>query len=278
MKKNISLIIPFLIAYAASAQQYEIIFFFEPLSKVRPSVAPDPQDGSGPMRPMPSRVVTPSSETSETAINREVSSPVRDADANSRHAHSAPASSLVSSPLSVPLSAPLAAHRGVLVEYAGYWTASDHTGKVSLLREQSEPVLYIIVANQVKAVIYHGQTVDYFIFNDKKASVYKAELQKDSQKEQFFWDIQKATLPNKRIPPNSILIFNDPSFIDIEEGKFLTIPGPNWILPPIHVRANIFSTKQILSTLDMLNINPYFRRINQEYQESKDRYASILER
>jgi len=169
------------------------------------------------------------------------------------------------------------AHKGVLVEYAGYWTASDQDGKISLLREQTDPQMYIVVSNKVKPVIRHGQTVDYFVYDKNNAAVYTLVLTKDAQ-DRYFWTIKKASLPNNRIPPTAILIFNEPSFIDIPEGTFETNAGPNWILPTMHVQANSIAQAQIISTLDMLNVNPYFRRISKLYQESKDRYASLIRR
>lgn len=169
------------------------------------------------------------------------------------------------------------AHKGVLVEYAGYWTASDQDGKISLLREQTDPEMYIIVSNKVKPVINHGQTVDYFVYDKNKAAIYTIALSKDAQGNSF-WTIKKASLPNNRIPPSAILIFNEPSFIEIPEGTFATHEGPNWILPTMHIEANSISQAQIISTLDMLNVNPYFRRISKLYQESKDRYASLIKR
>lgn len=163
---------------------------------------------------------------------------------------------------------------GVYASCAGYITASDYNGQITLPRGKLGEKVTILITPTVIPVPLRQQTIQHFVVKEQEPrSVYLAQRSQNPRTKQFLWNIQPARLTSDRIPSQALIIFGDPASLMMPLGTFVTDGGPNLVLPPL------ISTKEhpgAGEALKLLKYNRYFAPVQKAYQFTPERYASMI--
>jgi hypothetical protein len=164
---------------------------------------------------------------------------------------------------------------GIPVVYNGFWTVSDNSGRVAFRRDQSEPIIHILITDKIRPLIYHGQTVDHLQITDETNVVlYKLSRVQDPITKLYVWKIEPIKVtPGMRVPEFTLIIFADPKTIIVPQHAVPTVNSPHLFLPTLGVTKR----SPIAYVMNILKTNVYLRRVSQEYRENKDRYAALIE-
>jgi hypothetical protein len=168
--------------------------------------------------------------------------------------------------------------RGVYVSYAGFVDRLNANGQVVFPRKNQSDTITLIVTQKIDPVVLRGNTVEFFIRNEKYPIQYYQMSRNLDPKTQFhYWETKKIPAPiSKKISPSTIVLFAKPDQIYIPEGKSIAMKGPNLLLPPIYPTQALAHNQKNINALSFLNINKYFEPIKLQRKYMKTRYGQLI--
>jgi|GEM_PF-4426465 len=153
---------------------------------------------------------------------------------------------------------------GILATYAGYITTSNEFGEIIFPRHQERTPLYIAITEEIAPVMRFFGTIDHWEFSSIKDTLFiEIDLQRsttspDASGEQF--SVKTVSIPEDNIVPYAtIVIFGDPDDFEIPEGLFPHNHKKHWILPPLVLKKSTGATKNMVTTLPLLQ---FFRPLS----------------
>lgn len=164
---------------------------------------------------------------------------------------------------------------GIFASYGGYVTSSSNNGQLFFPRKHEKPIIHILITDKITPMMITGNTIHHWeIEAGTAASMYTATRKKDPVADLFYWDVQKAGLPeNNRIPLETLIIFAKPKNIYVPTGITPTTDRPNLVLPDIFVKQGI---KIYPHTLYVLNIKHFFGPIGSVYKVTPTSYRQLI--
>ncbi len=146
---------------------------------------------------------------------------------------------------------------GIEVTYSGYLTVSDDLGEISFPHKPSKPVLTLLVTNRIAPVMMAGNTVHHWtIEKDSPAAFYQLSMEKDPLMQgTSYWNVKSLPLPaDNAIPLQTIIILEDPQYIQMPLGATLAQESANFVLPDIYVKRGIDNHTQALYAIDIKHL------------------------
>lgn len=145
---------------------------------------------------------------------------------------------------------------GIFSTYAGYIDITNADGQTVYPRKHQEPLLYLIVTEEIVPIMMFANTVAFWeIPRHKSAAFFRMEKIKDEKTGLFLWDVQHSPRPqDNKIPLESLVIIADPHDIYVPIGVSLADDTPHLLLPPLYVKKTMNVVKHGLYMLTISHL------------------------
>lgn len=153
---------------------------------------------------------------------------------------------------------------GFMAIYGGFLDISNKDGIIQFPLRQTAQKLYIAFTDKIKLIKVKGNTFSHREFADQIKHPIKLYLyeKKVDNKNNSFWSVQEAKLPeDKVISPITMIFFTNPSNVVVQTGDFLSNNSQHFVLPEIYV---IDTFNQALVDLGVLKVKRFFESVKFE--------------
>jgi hypothetical protein len=166
-------------------------------------------------------------------------------------------------------------YRGIYATYAGLVTHSDQNGQITFPRKTLRDDLMLVITSRLQPLVLHGTTVQQLLLREGfPAALYHLERLKNQNDGVYYWHITRLPTPaNYAIPDQAVILLADPDHIVVPADDIVTIPGTTLFLPTLYAIKDMDAA---VTALSFLKISRYFSLVKTSYQESNDRYASLI--
>lgn len=157
---------------------------------------------------------------------------------------------------------------GINATYFGFLNTTGYDGDLIFPRRHQEPTITLLVSTDVQPIFMASNTIAFWQLNQNAIyALYTIEKQQDQETQKWFWNITKATPPDKgRLPINTIVLFAEPTAIYVPEGITISDSNQQLVLPALYVKQTIQRPE---GTMKALEQSPFFKRIAMDYKKEK---------
>ena len=168
----------------------------------------------------------------------------------------------------------VASNISLQVTYGGYFTSSNRNGLIVLPRKTETESFNILVTPTILPVMPILNNVSHWqIPTQNSAVMYNVTLTNDAKSNQLQWHTITKLIPaDGHIPLHTIIIFADPSSVDMVTGTTTTQFSSQLILPSIYVTKPLLHNN--LATF-LPNNRPFLGKLETAYTMTPYGYATI---
>lgn len=157
---------------------------------------------------------------------------------------------------------------GIYFSYFGFLNATGHDGDIVFPRYHQDAKFTLLISTDAQPIFMASNTIAFWQLNQNAHyAFYTLEKKQDLETKRWFWEVQKATPPDKaRLSVDTLIVFANPDAVYVPEGITLSDSSQQLILPSLYVKGTIERPENTLKAFEVKN---FFGSLTMTYNKTK---------